>query len=149
MHGLLGDIDELEGLTRMVRYIIGLAIGFLGGWLLWEVGGAIFLQASQGVSFVEFMSDPVNAVRAMASLAAFAAGLATLTNFNTIGLWLAGVSTFMFGVLVAGLFVHGTDMTLWLPNVVYLACLTALFLGLFITRKSRSRGVRNLEPTSH
>jgi len=133
----------------MVRYIIGLAIGFLGGWLLWEVGGAIFLQASQGVSFTAFMSDPVNAVRAMASLAAFAAGLATLTNFNTVGLWLAGVSTFMFGILVAGLFVHGTDMTLWLPNVVYLACLTALFLGLFITRKSRSRGVRNLEPTSH
>jgi len=132
-------MSEPERQTRMVRYIIGLAIGFLGGWLLWQVGGAIFLQASQGVSFIDFMSDPVNAIRAMASLAAFEAGLATLTNFNTIGLWLAGISTFMFGVLVAGLWSHGTDIRLWLPNVVYLACLTALFLGLFISRKSRKR----------
>lgn len=123
----------------MVRQLIGLAIGFLGGWLLWKVGGAVFHQMNQseGLSFFEFMADPVNALRAMASLAAFAAGLATLANFSTMGLWLAGVATFMFGILAAGLVVHGTDMSLWLPNVVYLACLTALFLGLFITRKSR------------
>lgn len=123
----------------MVRYIIGLAIGFLGGWLLWQVGGTVFHEIGNGESLMRALTYPPMTIRLLASLAAFSAGLATLTNFATVGLWLAGIATFMFGVLVAALYVNGSSNVIRIEDVVYLVCMTALFLGLFITRKSRKR----------
>lgn len=121
----------------MIRYVIGLAIGFLGGWLLWNVGGAVFLELNRGEDVLASLTYPPTMIRLIASLAAFTAGLATLTNFSGVGLWLAGVATFMFAILAFGLMARGADVALWGPSLIYLACLTALFLGLFITRKRR------------
>lgn len=118
----------------MLRNLIGLAMGFLGGWMLWSVGGAVFREIGNGLSLMEALQYPPTAIRVIASLAAFCAGLATLVYKQNMGLWLAGVATFMFGLLVAGLIAAGTDVSMWGRNLVYLSCLTALFLGLFVTR---------------
>ena len=121
----------------MARRLIGIAIGFLGGWLLWNVGGAVFFEVNGGEDFFRSITYPPTAMRLLASLAAFSAGLATLVDRTSTGLWLAGISTFMFGVLAFALMALQADSSMIVPNLIYLACLTALFLGLFITRTRR------------
>lgn len=123
--------------ATMIRTFIGLAIGFLGGWLLWNVGGSVFTELNNGSDVLQSLSYPPTMLRLLASLAAFSAGLATLTNFTRVGVWLAGIATFMFAILAFGLMANGADGAMLSASLIYLACLTALFLGLFITRQRR------------
>lgn len=138
--GSVATLTQVSGdVAVMIRTLIGLAIGFLGGWLLWSVGGSVFTELNNGADILHSLSYPPTMLRLLASLAAFSAGLATLTNRTLIGVWLSGIATFMFSILAFGLLANGAQGEMLSASLIYLACLTALFLGLFITRQRRAR----------
>lgn len=112
--------------------VCGIAIGLLGGWMLfgnWEI---IATGLQQGLSLPEIFNVAFS-MRLLASLAAFVAGVAALTELRG-GAWFAAIASFAMGVLTLGLIAMGQDKTLWQDEIVYLFILTALFLGILVAR---------------
>lgn len=112
--------------------VCGIAVGVLGGWLLfgaWEVV-AVGLQA--GDPLLEIF-DAAFSMRFLAAMAAFVAGVAALTELRG-GAWFAGIATFVMGVLTIGMISMGTDKSIWRDEIIYLFILTALFLGILVAR---------------
>lgn len=112
--------------------VCGIAIGLLGGWMLfgnWEVVASGF---QQGLSLPEIFNMAFS-MRLLASLAAFVAGVAALTELRG-GDWFAGIASFAMGVLTLGMIAMGQDKALWQDEIIYLFILTTLFLGILVAR---------------
>lgn len=124
--------------------ICGIAIGLLGGWLLWQVWSTVSFQTNElGIAFGDVVSDPVFMMRILASLSAFIAGIAALTELRG-GAWFAGIATFVMGILTFAMIAMGADKSLWQDEITYLFIMTALFLGIMVAR-SRTAALREME----
>jgi hypothetical protein len=120
------------------RQMIGFILGGFGVWLMWQagVGMQTFIANADGAkSIQEALLVPRYALRVLASLAAFVGGLAALTE-KTGGAWLAGISSFIFGMTVFGLIAQREHLAAWRSEAVILIILTGLFLALVASRKT-------------
>lgn len=125
------------------RQFIGFLLGGVGVWLMWQagLGMQLYIQQADGVKSIEqALLEPKYALRVLASLAAFVAGLAALTERRG-GAWLAGISSFIFGLTVFGLIAQRKELATWGSEAIFLASLTGLFLALVVsTRNSDKAG---------
>lgn len=112
--------------------LCGIAIGALGGWLLFGAWQTILIGMKNDLPWAVIF-DAAFSMRFLASLAAFVAGVAALTELKG-GAWFAGISTFIMGVLTLGMILTGTDKSIWQSEIIYLFILTALFLGILVAR---------------
>lgn len=112
--------------------VCGIAVGLLGGWLLFGAWQTILIGVQQGLPWMVIF-DAAFSMRFLAAMAAFVAGVAALTELKG-GAWFAGIATFVMGVLTIGMIVTGTEKTIWRDEIVYLFILTALFLGILVAR---------------
>lgn len=112
--------------------ICGIAVGLLGGWLLFGAWEAVLIGIRDNHSWT-MIFDAAFTLEFMASLTAFVAGIAALTELKG-GAWFAGISTFLMGVLVIAMIFTGVEKTLWQNQIIYLFILTALFLGILVAR---------------
>lgn len=122
------------------RQMIGFILGGFGVWLMWQagVGMQTYIANADGAkSLQEALLVPKYALRVLASLAAFVGGLAALTE-KTGGAWLAGISSFIFGMTVFGLIAQREHLAEWRSEAVILIILTGLFLALVVSRKSEA-----------
>ncbi len=120
------------------RQMIGFILGGFGVWLMWQAGVGMqeyIANADGAKSFQEALLVPKYALRVLASLAAFVGGLAALTE-KTGGAWLAGISSFIFGMTVFGLIAQRDQLAEWRSEAVILIILTGLFLALVVSRKA-------------
>lgn len=118
------------------RQLIGFILGGFGVWLMWQAGMGMqeYIQNSNGAkSIQEALLVPKYALRVLASLAAFVGGLAALTELAG-GAWLAGISSFIFGLTIFGLLANRSDIAEWRSEAIILVVLTGLFLALVVTR---------------
>ncbi|MEL7128594.1 MAG: hypothetical protein AAGK23_03525 [Pseudomonadota bacterium] len=113
--------------------ICGIAIGVLGGWLLWQVWQTVAFQTASGLSVSEVVLEPEFMMRLLAAIAAFVAGIAALTELRG-GAWFAGIATFIMGILTFVMIAMGADKSLWQDEITYLFIMTALFLGIMVAR---------------
>lgn len=119
-----------------VRQLIGFVLGGFGVWLMWQAGMGMqeYVQNANGAkSIQEALLVPKYALRVLASLAAFVGGLAALTE-KMGGAWLAGISSFIFGMTIFGLLARREDIYIWRSEAIILVILTGLFLALVVTR---------------
>ena len=123
--------------------LCGIGIGLLGGWLLFGAWQTILVGIREEVPWVVIF-DTAFSMRFLASLAAFVAGVAALTELRG-GAWFAGISTFVMGVLTVGMIVTETDKTIWQDEIIYLFILTALFLGILVARGQNYGGQHLVE----
>ncbi len=126
-----------------VRQLLGFLLGGVGVWLMFHAGLGMkaFLDAEGGArSLQEALLEPKYALRLLASLGAFVAGLAALTERRG-GAWLAAISAFIFGLSVFGLIANRSEVAHWRQEAITLAALTGLFLALVVsTRRTASQG---------
>lgn len=122
--------------------LCGIAIGLLGGWLLYGAWEAILIGIRTDQPW-PVIFDAAFSLRFLAALSAFVAGMAALTELKG-GAWMAGISTFMMGVLTVGMISTGVDKTIWQDQVIYLFILTALFLGILVARGQNYGGANNV-----
>lgn len=118
------------------RQLIGFILGGFGVWLMWQAGMGMqeYVNNSDGAkSIQEALLVPKYALRILASLAAFVGGLAALTELAG-GAWLAGISSFIFGLTIFGLLANRSDIAEWRSEAIILVVLTGLFLALVVTR---------------
>ncbi|MGH1420288.1 MAG: hypothetical protein ACRBEQ_00595 [Hyphomonas sp.] len=119
-----------------IRQLIGFVLGGFGVWLMWQAGMGMqeYIQNANGAkSIQEALLVPKYALRVLASLAAFVGGLAALTE-KMGGAWLAGISSFIFGMTIFGLIANRADVAAWRSEATILVILTGLFLALVVTR---------------
>lgn len=119
------------------RQFIGFLLGGVGVWLMWQagLGMQLYIQQADGVKSVQqALLEPKYALRVLASLAAFVAGLAALTERRG-GAWLAGISSFIFGLTVFGLIAQREAVAAWGSEAIFLASLTGLFLALVVSTR--------------
>lgn len=119
------------------RQFIGFLLGGVGVWLMWQagLGMQLYIQQADGVKSVQqALLEPKYALRVLASLAAFVAGLAALTERRG-GAWLAGISSFIFGLTVFGLIAQREAVAEWGSEAIFLASLTGLFLALVVSTR--------------
>jgi hypothetical protein len=129
------------------RQMIGFLLGGFGVWLMWQAGVGMqtyIAEANGPKSFQEALLVPKYALRVLASLAAFVGGLAALTE-RTGGAWLAGISSFIFGMTVFGLIAQREHLHAWRSEAIILIVLTGLFLALVVSRKSENAADEALE----
>jgi len=112
--------------------ICGIAIGLLGGWLLYGAWEVILEGIRKDMPWTVIF-DAAFSLRFLAAMAAFVAGVAALTELKG-GAWFAGIATFVMGTLTIGMISMGVDKTIWQDQVIYLFILTALFLGILVAR---------------
>ena len=110
----------------------GIGIGVLGGWLLFGTYQQFLIGIRDDISWVEIFTAAFS-MHFLAAMAAFVAGIAALIELKG-GAWLAGISTFIMGVLTIGMIFTGVEKTIWQDQIVYLFALTALFLGILVAR---------------
>lgn len=122
--------------------LCGIAIGLLGGWLLYGAWETILIGIRTDQPWLVIF-DAAFSMRFLAALSAFVAGMAALTELKG-GAWMAGISTFMMGVLTVGMISTGVDKTIWQDQVIYLFILTALFLGILVARGQNYGGTNNV-----
>ncbi len=118
------------------RQMIGFILGGFGVWLMWQAGVGMqqFIAEADGAkSIQEALLVPKYALRVLAALAAFVGGLAALTERGG-GAWLAGISSFIFGLTVFGLIAQRDHLAAWRSEAVILIVLTGLFLALVVSR---------------
>lgn len=118
------------------RQFIGFVLGGFGVWLMFQAGHGmqLYIEQSNGAkSFQEALLVPQYALRILASLAAFVGGLAALTELAG-GAWLAGVSSFIFGMTVFGMIARRDELFVWRQEAIILVVLTGLFLALTVSR---------------
>lgn len=121
------------------RQLIGFLLGGVGVWLMWRAGLGMqsYIENADGVKSVQqALFEPKYALRVLASLAAFVAGLAALTEKRG-GAWLAGISAFIFGLTVFGLIAQREEVAEWGSEAIFLASLTGLFLALVVSQRKR------------
>ena len=116
--------------------ICGIAVGLLGGWLLFGAWQTILIGMQQELPWIVIF-DAAFSMRFLAAMAAFVAGVAALTELKG-GAWFAGIATFIMGVLTIAMIVTGTEKTVWRDEITYLFILTALFLGILVARGQNS-----------
>lgn len=119
------------------RQFIGFLLGGVGVWLMWQagLGMQLYIQQADGVKSVQqALLEPKYALRVLASLAAFVAGLAALTERRG-GAWLAGISSFIFGLTVFGLIAQREEVAEWGSEAIFLVSLTGLFLALVVSTR--------------
>jgi peptidoglycan/LPS O-acetylase OafA/YrhL len=122
------------------RQAVGFLLGLFGVWMMWQAGMGMMMyieQADGAKSFHQVLFEPKYALRMLTALAAFVGGLAALVEKNG-GAWLAGVSSFIFGLLTFGLIANQNDVAEWRSEAIILVCLTGLFLTLVVARKESS-----------
>lgn len=112
--------------------VCGIAIGALGGWLLYGAWQTILIGVRADMSWPDILNAAFS-LRFVAAMAAFVAGVAALTELKG-GAWFAGIATFIMGTLTIGMIFMGVDKTDWQDQVIYLFILTALFLGILVAR---------------
>ena len=112
--------------------LCGIAIGSLGGWLLYGAWEVILMGIRTDMPWTVIF-DAAFSLRFLAAMAAFIAGVAALTELKG-GAWFAGIATFIMGTLTIGMISMGVDKTIWQDQVIYLFILTALFLGILVAR---------------
>jgi len=110
----------------------GIGIGVLGGWLLFGAWQTVVIGIREGASWSQIF-DAAFSLHFLASVAAFVAGIAALTELKG-GAWFAGIATFIMGVLTIGMIFTGVEKTIWQDQIIYLFALTALFLGILVAR---------------
>ena len=124
------------------RQLCGFLLGLIGTFFMWQAGAGIAQLLHAGVitnPFVEFL-EPEYALRCLAAIAAFLAGLAALTEKRG-GAWLAGISSFLFGILTINL-VAKYSIIAWRDEAVFLVVLTGLFLCLVVARREVDQNPR-------
>ncbi len=121
-----------------LRQMIGLAIGVLGGWLLWNGGFAVGQYITRGADLQTALLEPATILRLLAALAAVLSGVAALLQTRG-GAVLAGVATALFAALTFAMIGMGADSVLWKDELFTLLAMSALFLAMAITRRESSR----------
>lgn len=119
-----------------IRQVIGFVLGGFGVWLMWQAGMGmqLYIESADGAkSLQEAILEPRYALRVIASLAAFVGGLSALTE-RAGGAWLAGISSFIFGLTVFGMIAQRNSMAEWRSEAVILIILTGLFLALVVAK---------------
>lgn len=116
--------------------ICGIAVGLVGGWLLFGAWEAIALGLQQGHELARVF-QPGFLIKLLASIAAFVAALTVLAEVRG-STWFAGVASFAMGVLTIAMIVNGVDKSLWQDEIMALFILTALFLGMLAARSQMS-----------
>ncbi len=120
-----------------LRQACGFVLGMVGVWLMWQTGLGIaaYLSAADGAkSLTDVLFEPKYALRSLTAMAAFVGGLSALVEKNG-GHWLAGISSFIFGILTFGLIANRADVSEWRNEAVILVIITGLFLTLVVSRK--------------
>jgi len=112
--------------------LCGIAVGLLGGWLLFGAWETILLGIRDDLPWAVIFHAAFS-IKFMASFAAFIAGVAALTELRG-GAWFAGIATFLMGILVIAMIFTGVEKTIWQSQIIYLFILTALFLGILVAR---------------
>ena len=112
--------------------LCGIAIGLLGGWLLYGAWEVILMGIRADMPWTVIF-DAAFGLRFLAAMAAFIAGVAALTELRG-GAWFAGIASFIMGTLTIGMIFMGIDKTIWQDQVIYLFILTALSLGILVAR---------------
>ena len=119
------------------RQVCGFALGLVGVWLMWHTGMGVaeYLRHADGAaSWQEALLEPKYSLRVLTALAAFVGGLSALVEKNG-GHWLAGLSSFIFGILTFGLIANRADVSEWRNEAIILVMITGLFLTLVVARK--------------
>jgi hypothetical protein len=120
-----------------IRQVVGFILGGFGVWMMWQAGVGMqqYIETADGAkSIQEALLVPKYALRVLAALSAFIGGLAALTE-KAGGAWLAGISSFIFGMTVFGLIAQRDQIASWRAEAVLLVILTGLFLALVVSRK--------------
>jgi hypothetical protein len=120
-----------------LRQLCGFILGGVGTWLMWQAGTGLaqYVNASHGsVSFSQALFEPATALRILTAMAAFIGGLAALVEVKG-GAWLAGISSFIFGILTFAMIANRADVSLWRDEAIFLIILTGLFLTLVVSRR--------------
>ena len=119
-----------------IRQLIGFVLGGFGVWLMWQagVGMQAYIDSADGAkSFQEALLEPRYALRVIAALAGFVGGLSALTE-RAGGAWLAGISSFIFGLTVFGMIAQRHALAEWRSEAIILIVLTGLFLALVVAK---------------
>lgn len=112
--------------------LCGIAIGLMGGWLLYGAYDVILAGLRAGAPLTEILTAAFS-LRFLAAMSAFIAGVAALTEVRG-GAWFAGIATFVMGVLAVGMILFGVDKAVWQAEIINLFILTSLFLGTLVAR---------------
>jgi hypothetical protein len=105
--------------------------------MMWQAGTGMaqYIEASNGmVSWQDALFEPATALRMLTALGAFVGGLAALVEKQG-GAWLAGLSSFILGILTFAMIANRADVSLWRDEAIFLIILTGLFLTLVVSQR--------------
>ncbi|MEL6323261.1 MAG: hypothetical protein AAFQ84_03410 [Pseudomonadota bacterium] len=110
--------------------ICAIALGVLGGWLALNTGYALMFAIRNDFPMDQLVES---AIRMFAAIAALISGISSLKALR-VSAWFAGISAFVMAVLTFFMIVLGADKSLWQDEIIYLFMMTALFLGMMVSR---------------
>ncbi|MEM7493494.1 MAG: hypothetical protein AAF296_08945 [Pseudomonadota bacterium] len=103
----------------MLRRILGLALVALGAWVLREAIYAVVLIVGRGSPLdAALLEPPTSLIRILGGGAIVIGGVLSALNLPRGGL-LALIGSVIFAALGGLLFAAGTDMELWLDEILY------------------------------
>lgn len=119
---------------------LGFMLGMAGTFLMWQAGVtlAYYAQLNGWTNFSELIFNPIYALKVLAAMGAFIAGLAALTERNG-GHWLAGMASCILAVtVIAYLGGHG-HVHAWKSEAILLLMMTGLFLATIVRDRNTAQ----------
>ena len=114
--------------------ICAFGLGLLGTIMVWQAGGLIAQNSFTNLTVSQLLFDPAFALRVLAGLSAFVAGLAALTESNGAS-WLTGMASFLLGLIIAILLLNkAVDLDAYRTELIMLILMTCLSLAVVVAR---------------
>lgn len=121
-----------------IRILTGVALAVLSAWLLWQGLSAVIMITSRGSPLGDaLLQPPTSVVRIVAACVILLGALLAVAQ-RPGGAWLAGLGTFLFGLLPVMMAASGTAARLWADEAVVSLLLIALTVALCVIKRRKA-----------
>lgn len=121
-----------------IRILVGIALAFLSGWLLWQGLSAVMMITSRGSPLSDaLLQPPTSLVRIVAACLVLLGALVAVAQ-RPGGAWLAAIGTVLFALLPIMMAATGTASHLWADEAVVSVVLIALTAALCVIKRRKA-----------